>query len=100
MYDTVHIILLTVIILEATWWFRSPLQPRQATLERNQPTSVFPRGSGLIGSKPNPHSPPRSQNIAKPTIQYPVLDDGYAEFLIQLKLGPSLRSPILALSIV
>ena len=46
MYDTVHIILLTVIILEATWWFRSPLQPRQATLERNQPSSVFPRGSG------------------------------------------------------
>ena len=28
------------------WWFRSPWQPRQATLERNQPTSVFPRGSG------------------------------------------------------
>ena len=81
------------------WWFRSPWQPRQATLERNQPT-YFLEALGLIGSKPNPHSPPRPQNIAKPTFQYPVLDDGYAEFLIQLKLGPSLRSPILALSIV
>lgn len=47
MYDTVHIILLTMIILEATC---GNLEvhgnlARQAIQERNQPTSVFPRGS-------------------------------------------------------
>ena len=43
--------------------------------KETSPHQSFLEALGLIGSKPNPHSPPRPQNIAKPTIQYPVIDE-------------------------
>ena len=77
MNDAVHIILLTTIILEATY---GNLEVHgnlgKKFWKETSPYRYFLEALGLIGSKPSPHSPPRPQNIAKPTIQYPVLDEG------------------------